>query len=192
MSWSRRASALLTCALALAACERAPAPSAAVAPAPRAAPTLAALGSLEYSLTAFDGAQVRLVDGRFEAPPDAPREDLLVASAELHPLSGVGELDGDGSPDAVVVLAGNGGGSGTFYELVAVLNGAEGLRPLAGIALGDRIDLRRIEVSGRAVRLEFLMAGPDDPLCCPRTRVERAYRVEDGRLVELAAPPPAL
>lgn len=193
MSWSRAASALLTCALALAACERAPAPTPAAAPAPpRAAPTLAALGGLEYALTAFDGARVRLVAGHFEAPTEAPPAEVLVASAELHPLSGVGDLDGDGSPDAVVVLAASGGGSGTFYELVAVLNTAQGLQALPGVVLGDRIDLKRIEVASRAVRLEYLMAGPDDPLCCPRTRAERVYAVEGGRLVGATTTTPPL
>ena len=77
-------------------------------------------------------------------------------------------------------------------ELVAVLNTAQGLTPLPGQPLGDRIDLKRIEVGGGAISLEFLMAGPDDPLCCPHTKAHRSYRVEGGRLVESAPPPPAL
>jgi hypothetical protein len=191
MSWSRRASALVLCVAALAACERAPAPVV-TASAPRPAPTLAALGELEYPLTAFDGARVKLTAGRFEAAPETPPAEVLVASSELHPLSGVGDLDGDGSPDAAVVLASSGGGSGTFYELVAVMNTAEGLVPLPGVPLGDRIDLRRLEVGAGAISLEFLMAGPDDPLCCPRTKVQRAYRVQGRRLTPIAAAPASM
>lgn len=191
MNWSARASALAVCVAALAACERDPAPVPA-APVPRTAPSLAALGDLEYALTAFDGARVRLAAGHYEAPPETPHAEVLIASSELHPLSGVGDLDGDGSPDAAVVLASSGGGSGTFYELVAVLNTAQGLTPLPGQPLGDRIDLKRIEVRGGTIGLEFLMAGPDDAMCCPRTKAQRSYRVEGGRLVESAPPPPAL
>lgn len=177
--------------MALAACDREPAPVAAP-PAPRTAPSLAALGELEYALTAFDGARVRLAAGHYEAPTETPPAEVLVASCELHPLSGVGDLDGDGSPDAAVVLTSSGGGSGTFHELVAVLNTAQGLTPLPGVPLGDRIDLKRIDVVGGAISLEFLMAGPDDPLCCPRAKAQRSYRIEGGRLVESAPPPPAL
>jgi hypothetical protein len=191
MSWSRRASALLICVAVLAACEQAPAPPPPV-PALRPAPTVAKLGALEYTLSAFDGARVRLVGGRYDAPPDAPSAEVLVASSELHPLSGIGDLDHDGSPDAVVVLLSSGGGSGTFFELVVVLNTAQGLTPLPSVTLGDRIDLRRLEVRGGAVSVEFLMAGPDDAMCCPRTPAQRAFRVEGGQLVPIDAVPAAL
>ena len=189
MSWSPRASALVLCVAALAACEQAPTPpppALAVRPAPKAS----ALGELEYTLTAFDGARVKLAGGRYEAPTDAA--EVLVASSELHPLAGVGDLDHDGSPDAVVVLLSSGGGSGTFFELVAVLNTAQGLTPLPSVTLGDRIDLRRLEVQGGAIGVEFLMAGPDDPMCCPRTPARRAFKVEGERLVAIDAPPAAL
>jgi len=161
-------------------------------PAIRPAPTTVALGMLEYSLSAFEGARVKLSNGRFEASPETPPEEVLVAVSELHPLTGIGDLDHDGSPDAVVVLFSSGGGSGTFFELVAVLNTAQGLQPLPGVALGDRVDLRRLEVHGGAISVEFLMAGPNDPMCCPSQQARRTYKVEAGRLVALEAPPAAL
>lgn len=206
MSWSRRADhslsrfagegwgeGILICiCLALAACEREPAPAPVALAVVRAAPSLAALGALEYPLTAFDGARVQLASGHYEAPPDQSDEDREIASAELHPLSSVGDLDGDGSPDAAVVLQSSGGGSGTFCELVAVLNTAAGLTPLPGVPLGDRIKLERLDVRGGVISVELLKAGPADPLCCPKTRVKSAFQVADGQLVVADPAPPAL
>jgi len=178
----------LSVAVALAACDRAEPPPVPATRAPRPAPTLIALGELDYPLTAFDGVVVRLRGGRFEASADLPPEERVVMGAELHPLSAVGDLDGDGSPDAAVVVAGNGGGSGTFLELFVVLNGATGLTPIAGPVLGDRLKIERLEVREGRVTIAYLAAKPDDPLCCPTAKVQRDLRLEAGRLVEIPAP----
>lgn len=181
--------ALVLIALALSACDSDPRPAPTTTlPAARPAPTLAALGELEYPLSAFDGVAVRLHLGRFEAAADQPPAERIVADAELHPLSAVGDLDGDGSPDAAVVIAGSGGGSGTFLELLVVLNSADGLSPRSGPVLGDRLKIERLEVRDGSVTIAYLTAKPDEPLCCPTQHVERSFRLEAGRLTEIPAP----
>ena len=174
--------------IALAACERTVTPPPPTASAVRAAPSRAALDNLEYALSAFDGAKVTLKDGHYEAPPDQPEAERLIASADLHPLSAVGDLDGDGSPDAAVVVASNGGGSGVFHEVIAVLNLPDGFKAQAGVPLGDRIDLKRIEVRSGVIEIEMLSAGPNDALCCPTQRTARAFKLAGARLVETAIP----
>jgi hypothetical protein len=192
---ARRLLALLAAALILTACEREPAaPPAPVVSAPRAAPSFAALGRQVYPLTgtAPDRVLLTLVEGRFEPSPETPAEDRLVATAELEALHAIGDLDADGSPDAAVVLAWSGGGSGTFHELFAVLNEAGGLRALDGQPLGDRIDLRSILIQEGRVRIAYIGAGPDDAACCPSKKFDRAYAIDAGKLVEVPVPPASL
>ena len=194
-----RSATLLLLALLGAGCQPEPAaPPPAPAQAPRAAPSFAKLGNLSYPLsgTAPDRVLLALVDGRYpsdaapDGAPDAatPEDERLVNEAELEALHAIGDLDGDGSPDAAVVLSWNGGGSGTFYELFAVLNEAAGLRPLDGLQLGDRIDLKQIAVQEGRIRIGFIGAGPDDAACCPSQRFDKAFAIEAGKLVEVPAP----
>ena len=186
---------LLLVALCATGCEREPA--AAVAPpadAPRAAPSFAALGNLVYPLSgpATDRLLLPMKDGRFEPLPETPDSERLVAEGELEALHAVGDLDGDGSPDAAVVLAWNGGGSGTFFELFAVLNEAGGPRALDGQPLGDRIGLKSIVVQEGRVRLSYVGAGPDDAACCPSKRVDKADAIGAGKLIEVPVPAESL
>ena len=192
---ARRACLLLLAALAATGCDREPpAPPAPVIAAPRAAPSFAALGDLVYPLSgsAPDRVLLTLKGGRFEPSLETPDEERLVAMAELEALHAVGDLDGDGSPDAAVVLAWSGGGSGTFYELFAVLNEASGLRALDGALLGDRIDLKSIVVQTGRIRIGYIGAGPDDAACCPSKTFDKAWAIEAGKLVEVPVPPPSL
>ena len=194
---SRRLCLLLIAALTAVACDREPAappPPAEDATTPRAAPSFAALSNLVYPLAGLtpDRVLLTLTDGRFEPSLDAPDHEQLVALAELEALHAIGDLDADGSPDAAVVLAWSGGGSGTFYELLAVLNEPGGLRALDGMPLGDRIDLKSIVVQESRVRLGYIGAGPDDAACCPTQRFDKAFAVEAGKLVEVPVPPASL
>jgi hypothetical protein len=189
---ARRLSLLLIAACAAVACE--PAPPAPVATAPRGAPSFAALGRLVYPLSGLapDRVLLTLVEGRFEPNPETRAEEQLVAMAELEALHAIGDLDGDGSADAAVVLAWSGGGSGTFHELFAVLNEAGGLRALDGQVLGDRIDLKSILIQEGRVRIAYIGAGPDDAACCPSKKFDRAYALEAGQLIEVPVPPASL
>jgi hypothetical protein len=188
---ARRLTPLLLTALLAAGCG----PEPAVAPAApsnalRGAPSFTTLGNLGYPLsgTAPDRVLLALVDGHYAPDPATPDAERLVSDAELEALHAIGDLDGDGSPDAAVVLAWSGGGSGTFFELFAVLNEAGGLRPLEGLQLGDRIDLKQIAVQEGRIRVGFVGAGPDDAACCPSKRFDKAYAIEAGKLVEVAVP----
>ena len=55
-----------------------------------------------------------------------------------------GDINNDGAPDAAVVLAASGGGSGTFYSLEAVVNQYGKPVDIASISLGDRIVVKAV------------------------------------------------
>lgn len=188
----RRRSLILFAALLAAACEPEIATPVAEAaePAPRAAPSFAALSNLAYPLAGVgsEGFALQLVDGVYTANANLPDQERLVATAELEPLHAIGDLDADGSPDGALVLGWSGGGSGTFYELFAVLNEPAGLRPLGGVLLGDRVELKSIAVRDGRVIVGYIGAGPDDAACCPTKRFDKAFQVEAGTLTEVALP----
>lgn len=81
-----------------------------------------------------------------------------------------GDVDGDGSEDAIVITAFNGGGSGTFTsgEFFVLRAGATEPVRLGAIPGGDRADggLSTIRIEGGKVLVERYVLGEDDALCC--------------------------
>ena len=78
--------------------------------------------------------------------------------------SALGDLNGDGNGDGVVVLGFSGGGSGYFIRLVAMLN--ENGRPVQAAvrALGDRVEVKKLSIKNQTVQLVMMDHGPNDGL----------------------------
>ena len=60
--------------------------------------------------------------------------------------------------------------------------------------LGDRVQVNDMAIVEESIYVDMLMAGPDDPACCPTQAVQRVYAFQDGTLQmvsETAAPPAA-
>lgn len=149
-------------------------------PAPAEIPA-AELRSASYPSTYLEEGSVRLENGAYE---DAARRTAVF----LLPEYAVGDLDGDSVPDAAVLLATNTGGSGTFHDLVAVLNRDGQPEAAAAIFLGDRVPTERIRIVEGTIELDVTMHGPGDPMCCPSVDVTRRFRLEDGALQEIDPP----
>lgn len=124
-----------------------------------------------------------LRDGAFEAeaaPGSASR--ILV---RLVDLAGFGDLDGDGSLDAAVLLVSSGGGSGTFVDLAAVRNEGGAAHPVAFALLGDRVLAREVRVEDGRILVRLRARGATDPLALVTREVSRRYALQEGRLVLL-------
>ncbi len=129
-----------------------------------------------------EGGVIELADGGYEGEPYVEGG----ASRPLYFLSDVyafGDLNDDGVADAAVVLIGTFGGSGSFYQLKAVID--EGGSPVnvASAPLGDRVELQSLEIEGGLIVVEMVTHADDDPLCCPTQQVLRRYALEGGQLV---------
>lgn len=149
-----------------------------------------ALRGGEYELR--DLGVVRLTDGLYEHPygEGATQKDSVAFVA-----SACGDLNGDGADDAAVVLAASTGGTGSFYTIVAAVD-VEGQALQAGADyLGDRVRIEGLEVADGQIVVNMLVAGPQDPMCCPSQKVVRTYALRSGSLVleseTIAAPTPA-
>lgn len=140
------------------------------------------LKNLEYNLPDLPGGRARLQNGALiQKNPAGFSGDInlrLTASA-------AGDLNGNKEEDAAAVLVLNTGGSGSFYTLAAVLSEAGGARHAASASLGDRIVVKSIAISGGVIRLDLIVHGPNDPLCCPSQAAARQFRLKGSTLEEI-------
>jgi len=143
--------------------------------------TAAALRDGTFPSQYVEEGAVRLSRGMFE---DTARRVTVF----FQPEYAAGDLDGDGQPDAAIVLSTNTGGSGTFQDLVVVLNGSGPVRGAADFFLGDRVQVDRIRIADGEIRLDLTMHGPGDPMCCPTLPATRRFRLIDGELREFGLP----
>jgi len=168
--------------IALAGCESAETPQ------PRAGVavhslTFEQLRNAEYRSQWPASGLARLVDGVYSEPaaPGSATE-IVVRATDWHAF---GDLDGDGITDAVIVLEGDPGGSGVFFDLVPVLNRGGRPMPLTPTELGDRVEIEFLEIlPDGSVRVRMIRQGPDDPQCCPSLDVTQRYRLDGEQLVD--------
>ena len=139
------------------------------------------LRNAEYT---FFREKVRLSDGFFSRKLEIGQEAWRLR----EPLA-FGDLDGDGVDDAAVVLTYNGGGSGTFYGLLAVVNENGAPLHVASIGLGDRIRLNSLAITAGVITVKMVAHGPNDGLCCPTQETTATFRL-DGKTLELLSEAP--
>jgi heat shock protein HslJ len=161
------------------------------APGARSAPALAELQNATYQGFETAPGPVTLVDGRWEGSPyvagGAARPSVyLVPDFRL-----VGDLTGDGSEEAVVLLGENAGGTGEYMYLTVMARSDGGVRQIAATRLGDRVQIRTARIEAGRIILGLVQAGPTDPMCCPGDLVTREFEVRSEGLTELASAAPA-
>ena len=135
-----------------------------------------------YPMDHLGAGTIQLAGGAYHDSA-AGLDVKLIASAK-------GDVDGDGRPDAAVVLASQTGGTGTFIDLFALLDRQDGAYARGPVSLGDRVKVDSIRVSDRAIHLHLLTQGPDDPLCCPTRRVVETFVLHADTLMRRPAEQP--
>lgn len=160
--------------LGISACDRSESPSRGEKP-PVPDITLEQLRNAEYPSEWTRSGKALLADGQYResAAPGAATEVVVKAT----PYYAIGDLDGDGSADAVIILESDPGGSGVFFDLVPVLNQRGQPRVLAPMSLGDRVEVSGVTLKEGQVEVRLLKHGPDDPQCCPSLDVTLRYRL---------------
>jgi len=132
---------------------------------------LEAVRNAAYVLSWTDAATIQLQNGGFSGEAvGATQMRVLLTDWVVF-----GDLDADGTDEAVAVLATDPGGSGTFYELVVVAH-VDGVPVnVASKLLGDRIVMQSLLVSDGLIELSMTTHGSNDPMCCPTENVLRRF-----------------
>jgi hypothetical protein len=142
------------------------------------------LKNATYEAPWVAGGEMQLKEGRFDGvhatdPRIAVRTLLIGAPAR-------GDLNGDGLPDAAVVLATSTGGQEVYYEVAAVLNDKGKPVHVATAPIGDRIRFQWVNIRNGTIVVEFFAHGEKDPPCCPKAKTTRRFRLEPGGLREVS------
>ena len=163
-----------------------PAVKPATTPSPAVPPlTLDQLKNGTYLSEYVPAGKITLKNGKFEQSSGAGATQKVVV-VMIAPVA-MGDLNGDNASDAAVILATNTGGSGTFYDLHAVLN--EGGKPVdvAYALLGDRVQIKSLSIKEGVIVVSMITHGPKDALCCPTQPVTQSYKLQDSKLVLMPA-----
>lgn len=149
------------------------------APTRPAALSIESFKNMDFRSSFTISGRAPLKDGEYREP-GAPGSASETVVRLAEPIV-FGELP-DAQVAAVMPLATETGGSGTFYELALVidLNG-EPLN-IASVFLGDRIQINAIDFENGQIVVDLIKQGPDDPMCCPTLNVLQKYALEGAGL----------
>ncbi len=142
------------------------------APATSIAPTQAGAGAGAGAAASPESASYRigdhviaLKDGKHDEPAAPGSTARSTTTVWGKPVGA--DLDGDGDQDAVVIIASEPGGSGTFYYVaVAELDGGA-YTGSAGVLLGDRIAPQRVTIADGVVTVDYAERRPGEPMSAP-------------------------
>jgi len=174
-----RRTALAAACAALCACSGA-APRAGAS---RSAPSWDEAANATY--TGIEESPVTLSGGLHQGEPFVPGG---ASRARLRLVPGFwlsGDLDGDGAPEAIVLLDASSGGSGTDVYLAALSRDGDRVVELGTALVGNRVQVRGAQVDAGRVVLDVVQAGPTDAMCCPGDEATRAFAFEGEALVEV-------
>jgi len=144
--------------------------------------TAAELGNTTY--TGIEEGPVTLVEGRWEGEPYEAGGASRPSAGLVEGFTLAGDLNDDGSKEAVVLLWQSSGGSGTFSYLAVVGRSDGGVKNLGTAEIGDRVKLRSGRIEKDSIILDVLQQGEGDAACCPTQLATRTWSMIDGQLIE--------
>lgn len=145
---------------------------------------VSALPSIEYPIDIASTGKVMLKNGVFEEPSVPGSASKTVVT--LDKFVAEGDVNGDGVKDVATTLIVTGGGSGTFTYLAIVLNQNGTAKPVATVAIGDRISVKSVSIQSSEISIAFLTRGPNDPMVAPPSmQVTRKFKLQGDKLAEI-------
>jgi hypothetical protein len=104
----------------------------------------------------------------------------------LQKPCGIGDLDGDGTEDAVGVVSLTSGGTGDFYTLV-VWRDKNGKPVCVALAdLGDRNPVKSISIAARIATVVYYTRTSDAPMAELNIKRTATYRLTGSHFTELS------
>ena len=155
--------------------------AAAPSPADTAAPTVEQLRDAVVQ-GIYAGKTISLRNGAYEGAPFMPGGASRPQVTLLEGLTATGDLNGVAGAERVALLAESSGGTGVNVYLALVSQ--RGSEPVnIGTALvGDRVQLRGLDIRDATIMLDVLRPGPQDAMCCPTELARLTYRFDKAGL----------
>ena len=144
--------------------------------------TINELKNAEYRSKWSARGKIKLDDGNYQEKiaPDSATELVIKLSDKVA----FGDLNGDGAEDGAVMLICDPGGSGTFYDLAAVINGNGKPLYAASVFLGDRVKVEDVSIRSGKIVVKMVIHQRTDPRCCPSLKVKQEYMLQGDVLAE--------
>ena len=144
------------------------------------APTLKELKNASYSGIEGLKGSVKLVDGRWKGRPYKKGSASRPVVSLIGDFRITGDLDGDGTDDAVVLLNYAPGGTGQLLHLALMARKKGKIQNLATALIGDRVQIRGVRIEQKRIFVDVIQAGPKDAMCCPGEVTTREWTLEPG------------
>lgn len=134
--------------------------------------------------------EFQLSNGVYYRTPPTSQESSEAYTTRLLDTVIYGDINLDGSEDALVFLNTQNGGTGHFIELAAVLNLSGSAFNISTLDLGDRVVVESGTIQDGAVTLDLRVHGPNDPACCPSQLATWNYHFDGTQLVQVSSTNP--
>ena len=144
------------------------------------APTLKEIKNASYSGIEGLKGSVKLVDGRWKGRPYKKGSASRPVVSLVGDFRITGDLDGDGTDDAVVLLNYAPGGTGQLLHLAVMARKKGKIQNIATTLIGDRVQIRDVRIEPKRIFVDVVQAGPKDAMCCPGEVTTREWTLEPG------------
>jgi len=134
----------------------------------------------------IDGQSVTLVNGN-STISSAPGSASQTVTQYFGNVA-TGDLNGDGVADVAFVLTQSGGGSGTFYYVVAALKTASGYQGTNAVLLGDRIAPQTTEIKNGQIVVNYADRATGEPMTVAPSVGVSKYLVVTGTTLAVTKP----
>jgi heat shock protein HslJ len=91
-----------------------------------------------------------------------------------------GDLDGDGTDEAVILLNYAPGGSGQWLYLAVAARKNGKIQNVATTLLGDRVQVRDFRIEEKRLLVDVVRSGPRDAMCCPGEVTTLGWTLQPG------------
>ena len=125
-----------------------------------------------------------LRNGSYRRGPDGRGGIFSLGLREPYIL--FSDLNKDGVEEAIVLLDLSGGGSGCFTYLAIVNQLNSTPNHLDSVSIGDRIEIKSLQVIDGTIKINLITQGPDDPMCCPTLNTTWYYQLQNNKIVQIS------
>jgi hypothetical protein len=134
-----------------------------------------------------NGQSVSLINGKAQTPAAPGSASNITTMVFGDPVSG--DLNGDGTTDAVIMLTQDDGGSGTFYYVAVAINTpSQGAVGTNAVLLGDRIAPQTIEIQNGQIVVNYADRAPGDPMTTQPSMGKTLYLTLTGTTLSTSTP----